>query len=136
TEVNVNSSNCTNAGLAEWTCQCFAYTYDKDRMVWQEFAPGENPPAVGSPGGDGETDGGGGGGAHELFVSAPKGTTATYEFSSLPDGLFNSDGQASKHIFQAKADTVWTGVDINMDDTADLEACSQSCFPSERGSGG
>jgi hypothetical protein len=135
TTVDVNSSNCTNAGLAEWTCQCFAYTYDKDRMVWQEFAPGEPVPSVGSPGADGETEGGGSG-AHELFVAAPEGTTSTYQFASLPLDLFNSDGMASKYIFQIKADTIWTAIDINMDTTLDLEACSQSCFPSEGNTGG
>lgn len=134
TEVNVNSSNCTNAGLSTWTCQCFAYTYENNRMVWQEFAPGDPVPPVGAPGGDGETDGGGGG-AQELFVAAPEGTASTYEFTSLPAGLFNSDGDLSRHVFQIKADSVWTAVDINADGTADLEACSQSCFPSEGGGG-
>ena len=129
TNVNVNSSNCTNQGLSTWTCQCFAYTYDNDRMVWQEFAPGEPKPPVGSPGSDGETEGGGG--AHELFLAAPKGTTATYEFSPLPADLFNSNGVSSKYIFQIKADGQWTDVDVNEDGVLDLEACSQSCFPSE-----
>jgi hypothetical protein len=129
TPVDVNSSNCTNAALSNWTCQCFAYSYDKDRMVWQEFAPGDKPPTVGSPG-DGETDGGGTG-AHEIFLAAPKDTTSTYEFSTLPADLFNSDGLVSKHIFQVKADSVWTTTDLNTDGTADLEACSMSCFPSE-----
>lgn len=130
TEVDVNGSNCTNAALAEWTCQCFSYTYDNSRMLWQEFAPGDTPPPVGS--GDGETDGGGGG-ATEVLLAAPKGTTSTYEFGPLPAGLFNSDGQASKYIFQIKADSVWTTTDIDMDGVADLEACSMSCFPSEAG---
>jgi hypothetical protein len=132
TNVNVNSSNCTNAGLSTWTCQCFAYTYENNRMVWQEFAPGDPVPPVGTPGADGETEGGGSG-AQEIFLEAPAGKTATYEFSSLPMGVFNSDGMVSKHMFQIKADSLWTAVDINMDGTADLEACSQSCFPSEAG---
>lgn len=134
TEPDVNSSNCTNTGLSTWTCQCFAYTYDKDRMVWQEFAPGDDVPPVGAPGADGETEGEAGG-AHELFLAAPTGTTATYEFSSLPLGLFDSDGTNSKHVFQIKADTLWTETDINEDGTMDLEACSQSCFPSEASGG-
>lgn len=130
TTVDVNGSNCTNAALATWTCQCFAYTYDNDRMVWQEFPLGEEPPAVGVPA-EGDTDGMSTG-AHELFLAAPMGTTATYEFGPLPAGLFNSDGLISKHIFQIKADSVWTTTDINTDGTADLEVCSQECFPSER----
>jgi hypothetical protein len=135
TQVSVNGSNCTNAGLSTWTCQCFAYTYDNNRMVWQEFAPGDPVPPVGAPGADGETDGEGSG-AQEVLLEAPSGTTATYAFSSLPMGLFNSDGMVSRHVFQIKADSVWTDTDINMDGTADLEACSQSCFPSEAASGG
>jgi hypothetical protein len=133
TTINVQSSNCTNAALSTWTCRCFSYTFDESRMVWQEFEPGTEPPPVGAVGGDGETDGGsGGGGAHELFLAAPPDTTATYEFKSLPEGLFNSDGSSSKHVFQQKAVAIWTDVDINGDGTPDLEACSQSCFPSER----
>jgi hypothetical protein len=134
TAVNVNSSQCTNAALSTWTCQCFAYTYDKDRMVWQEFAPGDPVPPVGTPGADGETDGEPGG-AQEVLLAAPTGTSSTYEFASLPAGLFNSDGMVSKHIFQIKADSQWTDVDINTDGVADLEACSQSCFPSEASGG-
>ncbi len=129
TDVDVNMSNCTNAALSTWTCQCFSYTYDNSRMLWQEFAPGETPPPVGSAG-DGETDGGGDG-ATEVLLAAPEGTSATYQFGPLPAGLFNSDGSASKYVFQIKADSVWTDVDLNSDGVADLEACSQSCFPSE-----
>jgi hypothetical protein len=130
TDADVNSSNCTNAALSTWTCQCFSYTYDNDRMVWQEFAPGETPPPVGAPGADGET-GGGETGAHELFLAAPMGTSSTYEFGPLPLDLFNSDGQLSKYIFQQKAVSVWTDTDLDMDGVLDLEACSMSCFPSE-----
>jgi hypothetical protein len=126
TEVNVNGSSCLNAGLSQWSCQCFSYVYDENRMVWQEFTPGDPPPPVSAPGTDEE------GGSHELFLSAAKDATATYEFSPLPPGLFNSDGMISKHVFQIKADSVWTGVDKNNDGVMDLEACSQACFPSER----
>lgn len=134
TPVDVNSSNCTNAFLSNWTCQCFAYSFEVDRMVWQEFPPGEAPPPVGAPAGDGETDGGDDSSSHELLVTAFEGTLNTYQFGSLPLGMFNSDGQISRHVFQLKADSVWTGVDLNMDGVQDLEACSQSCFPSEAAS--
>jgi hypothetical protein len=136
TDVDVNGSNCTNAGLSEWTCQCFAYTYDKDRMVWQEFDPGQEPPHVDPPMTSGETEGEPTEGSHELFVSAVAGTTSTYEFASLPLDLFNSDGQLSRHVFQIKAESVWTKEDLDDDGIADLEACSQSCFPSEAPTGG
>lgn len=130
TEVNVNGSNCTNEGLSTWTCQCFAYTYDENRMVWQEFAPGDPKPEVGTPGVDPDTDGDAVA-AQEIFLSAPAGSTATYEFFPLPAGLFNSDGMVSKYVFQVKADGLWTDTDKNGDGTLDLEACSQACFPSE-----
>lgn len=136
TEIDVNGSSCTNASLATWSCRCFAYTYENSTMVWQEFAPGEPPPVVGTPaGGDGTGDSGGmmDGGAHELTVAAFGESAATYEFDSLPMGLFNSDGEISKHVFTLKADTVWTQVDVNGDETPDLEDCAISCFPSETG---
>lgn len=129
--VDVNSSSCTNAALAIWSCQCFAYTYENSTMVWQEFTPGEPPPAVGTPGAGGDTDtDAGGSGAHELTVSAFAETAATYQFDALPPTLFNSNGDISKHVFQNKADTVWTAADVNNDGTNDLDACSEMCFPS------
>ncbi len=133
-EVDVNSSSCTNAPLAVWSCQCFSYLYEGSRMVWQEFPPGDMPAPVGAvDGGDGTGGGDGDGmvGSHEVNVSAFGETTATYEFDSLPTGLFNSDGDLSKHVFQIKADTIWTDVDVNADSILDLEECSRLCFPSE-----
>jgi hypothetical protein len=132
-EIDVNSSSCTNTALATWSCQCFAYTYTESRMVWQEFAPGDVPPPVGAVGGGDGTDTGGGTdtGAHEVNLSAYGETAATYQFDSLPEGLFSSDGDIAKHVFQLKADTIWTTVDINQDGMLDLELCSMQCFPSE-----
>jgi hypothetical protein len=130
-EIDVNSSSCTNTLQSTWSCQCFAYTYENSRMVWQEFAPGDMPPAVGAvDGGDG-TDGGTGMGAHEVNLSAFGDTAATYQFDSLPAGLFSSDGDISKHVFQQKAVPIWTEVDVNQDGMMDLEQCSMLCFPSE-----
>jgi hypothetical protein len=121
-EVDVNSSSCTNAALSTWSCQCFSYTYEGSQMIWQEFAPGDQPPPVGAVGN---------GGAHEVDLSAFGETAATYQLDSLPLGLFNSDGDLSKHVFQLVADTIWTTVDINDDGMLDLEQCSMLCFPSE-----
>ena len=132
-DVDVNASSCTNATLATWSCQCFSYTYEGSRMVWQEFAPGDTPPPVGAVG-SGETDDTDAT-AHEVELSVFGETAATYQFDSLPPGLFNSDGDLSKHVFQIKADTVWTDVDVNGDMTLDLEMCSSLCFPSEAAAG-
>ena len=136
TTVDVDSSTCLNAGLSTWSCQCFAYTYDGDAMVWQEFDPGQPVPPVGSVA-SGETGGEEGGGeAHGLIVAGFENAASTYQFFSLPPGLFNSDGDLSKHVFQLKADKVWTETDLNGDEVPDLEACSMSCFPSEGNTGG
>lgn len=131
TDINVNSSSCTNATLSTWSCQCFAYTYEGSTMVWQEFAPGDPVPPVGAVGGDstGDTGGAAGGSAHELMVTAFGEATVTYQFDALPLGLFNSDGELSKHVFQVKADAVWTDVDVNTDGTPDLDECTMLCFP-------
>lgn len=134
TEVDVNSSSCTNAALSEWSCQCFSYLYDGSQMIWQEFPPGDTPPAVGAVAGGDGTDGGEmEGTAHEVNVSAFGDTAATFQFDTLPPGLFNSDGDLAKHVFQQKADSIWVDVDVNEDGVLDLEYCSQLCFPSEGG---
>jgi hypothetical protein len=132
-EVDVNSSSCTNAALSEWSCQCFSYLYEGSQMKWQEFAPGDQPVAVGAVEGGDETDGSSGGGAHEVNLSAFGEASATYQFDTLPLGLFNSDGDLSKHVFQQKAPALWTEVDIDLDGVLDLEQCSKLCFPSEQG---
>jgi hypothetical protein len=97
----------------------------KDRFLLR-FEPddaviGDQPPPVGAVGN---------GGAHEVNLSAFGETAATYQLDSLPLGLFNSDGDLSKHVFQLVADTIWTAVDINDDGMIDLEQCSMLCFPS------
>jgi hypothetical protein len=130
-EVDVNSSSCTNAALSTWSCQCFSYTYEGSQMLWQEFAPGDTPAPVGPVGGGDGTDGGDMEGSHEVNLTAFGETAATYQFDTLPLGLFNSDGELSKHVFQAKAEMIWTTVDVNEDGMLDLELCSQQCFPSE-----
>lgn len=116
TAVDVNGSNCTNAALSSWSCWCFAYTHDGNTMLWQEFEPGDLPPPVGA-------------GAHEVFISEVP-DTSFYEFSPLPVGLFNSDGEVSRYIFEKKADVLWTMTDINQDGVNDLDSCSNICFPS------
>ena len=131
-DVDPDSSSCTNATLAVWSCQCFTYSYMESTMVWQEFSPGDTPPPVGAVDGGGDgTDGGGGFEAHEIQLTAFGETAATYQFDSLPPTLFKSDGDIAKHVFQIKADTLWLDADVNMDGMKDLEMCSQLCFPSE-----
>ncbi len=121
----VNDATCSlNKAISTWDCRCFAYEFDESRMVWQEFAPGDEPSPVGDPLIEDS-------GAHELMVDAAN-AARTFQYFSLPEGLFDSDGTTSKHVFQIKADNLWTGVDVNEDGVLDLEACSMSCFPSMR----
>jgi hypothetical protein len=128
----VTDSSCGfNSIDAEWECHCFAYEFDNSIMRWQEFAPGENPPPVGAPAGDGETDGMTAG-SHEIELEEAK-ASGTYQYFPLPEGIFGSDGVTSKHVFQSRAESVWTGADINEDDAPDLDGCTQACFPSLRG---
>ncbi|KIG12712.1 hypothetical protein DB30_01070 [Enhygromyxa salina] len=128
TMIDIKGSTCVNAGLSTWDCQCFAYTFEESKMVWQEFDPGQPPPVVGVPPADDE-GGAEFGDAHAIEVSAFGSSSSTFEFYSLPAGLFNSDGENARHVFQLKADSVWTDVDINGDDVPDLDECSASCFP-------
>ena len=125
---SVEASTCFNASTATWDCRCFAYTYDNDRMVWQEFGLGESPPPVGNPAGEDS-------GAVEVIVEPYGDASSTYTFGTFPMGLFDSDGEVSKHVMQIRADSVWTDADVNEDGTPDLEFCSQGCFPSEGGGG-
>ncbi len=120
---SVEGSTCKiNEAASTWDCHCFAYTYDNDRMVWQEFEPGDVPPAVG-PVSEEE------GGATEIIVSEFGDAARTYQYDSLPADLFNSDGSIARHVFTQKAQSIWD-VDLNLDETIDLEACANSCFPS------
>lgn len=137
---SVNEATCTiNKNSAEWECRCYAYEFTDSTMVWQEFAPGETPPPVGNPtnndsGGSDEAgdEGGDGGGAHQITIEETD-SSGTYRYVNLPEGLFDSDGMTSKHVFRIKADSVWTGADIDEDEVNDLDECSMSCFPSMAG---
>ena len=109
----------------QWFCRCFAYAYEGDRMLWQEFQPGETPPmvtftddgmsstppATSGGGGDTDTDGGGGGetgaapsgGGTEITVAPFGMISSTYGFRPLPTGVFGSQGASSNFIFSQKA---------------------------------
>lgn len=129
-------SECEGFNDSQWFCQCFAYGFEEDQMAWQEFEAGSEPPVVkvgqtepeapaggdgdtetdgGSEGGDEEGDAGGdepapAGTAHQLSVAEFANIAATYDFTSLPAGVFGSDGTASKFIFQKKADSLFSTV--------------------------
>lgn len=89
----------------EWFCSCFAYDYKDSTMQWTEYAPGTEPPPVGDGGGTGGTEG-----TQEIALSEYI-VSNSYTFASLPgpsmfspaDGIFDSDGINSKHVFNQRA---------------------------------
>jgi|GEM_PF-1345686 len=114
---------------------------------------GESPSNSGDAGGEGgdtDTDGGSGGGesgggesggeegggdeagggdeggpmaGHQFVLTELAGTSATFDFTPLPAGVFGSDGVASKFIFQKKAASVF---DVVLEDP-DRPSC-QPCI--------
>ena len=85
----------------------------------QEFAPGEVPPEVASPAIEGST-------SVEVFLEETD-AARTYQFSPLPEDLFDSDGQIAKYIFVQRSPTIWDNNDVKPEM---LQTCSEMCFPS------
>jgi hypothetical protein len=117
----IESAICvSNPNAAYWECQCFAYTFDKSRMVWQEFLPGEMPPIVGDPTVEGSE-------AFEVLVEVFPGLGRGYLFSPLPMGVFDSDGDLSKYVLQQKSLAVWEDPEEVVAQES-LAECSAGCF--------
>lgn len=127
------------AADAAWHCNCYAYAFENETMVWKEFEAGSTPPEVsiddassnagGDDGGEdtggsgGETEGadggsgdagaeGGGstGGTTTITVAEVTGVSSTYQFIPLPTGIFGSNGVSSAYTFQQKANSVFNPV--------------------------
>ena len=88
----------------KYACRCFNYEFTEKQMVWTEFAPegGALPPPPPEDAGvpaPGE--------AVTFAVEAYPESGSTYRYSTLPYGLFNSDGDpnASEFVFQSRGDT-------------------------------
>lgn len=94
-------------------CRCFNYTYAETAMTWTEFKPegGELPPP---PPEDSDAAKPGEPVAIQLSVYADSGQT--YNYSTLPYGLFNSDGKTTKYVFQTRGDSDFLA-------TGCMEAC-------------
>jgi hypothetical protein len=119
----IESAICkTDPNAAYWECQCFAYTFEKDRMVWQAFLPGEMVPIVGDPLIEDS-------GAFEVMVQEFTALGLSYQFSPIPMGLFDSDGDLAKYVFQQKSLNVWDSPEVPGD--PGLDACSAGCFGPE-----
>ncbi len=94
-----------------WECQCFAYDFVREEMLWREFNAGDIPPTVSLSAADdqgaGTTGGGGGDGDTLINVAEIPDVNSTYNFRPLPDGIFGSDGVASRFVFQKRAPSIF-----------------------------
>jgi hypothetical protein len=116
----INSAICvSNPNAAFWECQCFAYTFDDSRMVWQPFMAGEMPPEVLDPAIEGS-------GAFEVLVEEFPALGRGYQFAPLPMDVFDSDGALAKYVLQQKSTTIWDESEVTGDPT--LLQCSEACF--------
>lgn len=116
---SIESAICKgNPNAAYWECQCFAYEFEKSRMVWQSFLPGEMPPIIQDPTIEGSE-------SIEVLVEEFPGLGRAYIFNPLPMGVFDSDGSIAKYVFQQKATTTWTAAEVAAESIGE---CSVACF--------
>lgn len=119
TNQDIESAICKgNPEAAYWECQCFAYEFEKSRMVWQPFDPGQTPPPVGDPALEGS-------GAFEVLVETFPELGRGYLFNQIPEGVFSSDGVVSKFVLQQKSPSVWDTAEVAPEG---LTECSMLCF--------
>lgn len=129
------SSSCLlTPGTTDWFCHCYAYDFVREQMLWQEFDAGDIPPDVSladldeADGGEataGETGGGGGEATDQTLIELAEimGVSSTYNFRPLPLGLFGSDGETSRFVFQIRADSVFDRVYDDPDGRQGCEPC-------------
>jgi len=84
-----------------YQCRCFTYEFEETRMTWTEFTPkggvkvddppmDSTAPKVGEP--------------YAIAVELYPDSGQTYRYSTLPYGVFNSDGETTKYVFQTRGD--------------------------------
>ena len=90
----------------QFACRCFNYVFTEKQMVWTEFAPEggslpDPPPEDAGVPAPGEN-------VTIVLEDFPE-SGATYRYSTLPYGLFNSNGDpaASEFVFQSRGDTAF-----------------------------
>lgn len=129
TDEGITSSICNTTPFdSEWVCRCYAYEFDGDLMSMQYFAPGEDPPTLSDTDGD-ESDNDP---SDTVETATIDGRPNAFEFRALPGGLFDSDGENSRYVFERKANSVWNGssvpADLDDDGESELDWCSEQCF--------
>ncbi len=85
----------------EFQCRCFNYEFIETKMTWTEFTPegGTPPPAPPEDSAAPKP-----GEPYTITVEAYPESGATYRYSTLPYGLFESDGETSRYVFQGRND--------------------------------
>lgn len=98
---SVNSSLCKTLpeDAREWQCTCFRYDYDDDVMTAIVF-PNEGPippkPSTGMENENGDV-------AVDIQLNVNESVANSYIFAPLPKGVFDSDGEISRYVFQQRA---------------------------------
>ena len=115
----------TLCDTATFQCRCFNYEFEETQMTWTEFTPkggtkAADPPAdsevpkVGEP--------------YSITVEDYPESGQTYRYSTLPYGLFNSDGTSSKYVFQTFGDEAFVA-------TGCMDYCGIAAAPAEESAG-
>lgn len=90
----------------EWFCRCYAYAFEGSEMAWREFPAGDARPGVSIPAG-GADDDDADGDVTVSDLSEVAGARDTFLFQPLPSGLFGSDGDLNRFVFERKANSVF-----------------------------
>lgn len=99
--------------IDKFVCRCFSYTYDESSMVWTELTIDGQPPPPQPPE---ESPAVKPGEPYAIQLEAYPETNGTYRYSGLPYGLFSSDGEISRYVFQVRGDSLFI-------ETGCLEIC-------------
>lgn len=133
TDTPASSTCLLTPGTTRWDCRCYGYDYVDDRMLWREFEPGDLPPDVDlddidEPEAGDSTGGGGGSDTGDdtvVILSEVMDINSTYNFRPLPMGLFGSNGEDSRFVMQARANSIF---DRAYDDPDGRPSC-EPCVP-------
>lgn len=103
-----NSGCLLTPDTTSWFCSCYGYDFVEDQMLWREFDAGDIPPELSLDdvvvGEDGTTDAELG---TVIQLGPIEGVSSTFNYLPLPDGLFGSNGENSRYIFQARSAAVF-----------------------------